>query len=172
MPSFLSSVPAQSPKSEASSDRPSSWLVSKPLLTASSEYFTASGALEKICFRIASARVIKSVGRHDFVNESDAIGFLRADHLSGKNELKRATFPDQPRQTLCSAAARNHSQFHFGLTELRVLSSDSNRASHGCFASATKREAIHRGDHGLAEIFDKIENTLSKRARLLALQRR
>src|SRR5258706_11174665 len=37
VPSFLSSVPAQSPKSEASSDKPSAWLVSIPLFTASSE---------------------------------------------------------------------------------------------------------------------------------------
>ena len=154
MPSFLSSVPAQSPKSEASSDKPSSWLVCKPLLTASSAYFTASGALEKICFRIVSDARDQISRRNDFVNEADAIGFLRADHLSGKNELKRATFPDQPRQTLCSAAAGNYSQFHFGLTKLRVLSSDANRAGHGCFASATKREAIHRCDHRLAEIFD------------------
>jgi len=29
--SFLASVPAQSPKSEASSDRPSSWLACKPV---------------------------------------------------------------------------------------------------------------------------------------------
>ena len=91
MPSFLSSVPAQSPKSDASSDKPSAWLVSKPLLTASSEYFTASGALEKICFRIASDARDQIRSRDDFVNESDAIGFLRADDLSGKNELQRAT---------------------------------------------------------------------------------
>src|SRR5882762_3571232 len=60
VPSFLSSVPAQSPKSEASSDWPSAWLVSSPRLTASSEYFTANGAFERICFRIASARLIRS----------------------------------------------------------------------------------------------------------------
>ena len=84
----------------------------------------------------------------------------------------RTPFADQPRQTLCSAAAGDYSQFHFRLTELRVLSGDSNRARHGCFASATKREAVHRCDHGLAEIFDQIENTLSKRARLLSFDGR
>src|SRR6185369_17529428 len=106
-------------------------------------------------------------GRNDFVNEADAIRFLRADHFSGENELKRATFPDQPWQTLGPATARDHSQFHFGLTKLRVFYSNPDRASHCCFASAAKRETVNRGDHGLAEIFDQIEDILPKRTRLL-----
>src|SRR5207245_8099690 len=106
-------------------------------------------------------------GRHDFVNESDAIRFLSGDNLSGKNKLKRAAFPDEARQTLRSSAARDYSQFHFRLTELRVLSGDSNRASHRRFASAAKGKAVNRGDHGLAEIIDQIEDTWSKRTRLL-----
>src|SRR4029077_17922728 len=73
--------------------------------------------------------------RHDLVNESDAISFLSRDHSSGKNELQRATFADEAWQTLRSTAAGNDSQLHFRLTELRVLSGNSNRASHGCFAS-------------------------------------
>ena len=48
VPSFLSSVPAQIPNNEASSDKPSATLVSNPLFTASSEYFTAIGAFLKI----------------------------------------------------------------------------------------------------------------------------
>src|SRR2546425_2711270 len=60
VPSCLSSVAAQSPKNEASSTKPSAWLVSSPRFTASSEYVTAIGALAKICFRMASARGISS----------------------------------------------------------------------------------------------------------------
>src|SRR5205823_1927787 len=88
----------------------------------------------------------------DFVNEPNAIGFLRADDLSGKNELKRSAFPDQTWQTLGSAAAGNDAQFHFGLTELRVFSSDSNRACHRGFAAAAKRIAVHGADHRFAVI--------------------
>src|ERR1044071_3441431 len=44
VPSCLSSVEAQMPKYEASSAKPSLRLVSRPLLAASSEYFTAIGA--------------------------------------------------------------------------------------------------------------------------------
>src|ERR1700751_3581109 len=62
VPSFLSSVAAQMPKWEASSARPSLWLVSSPLFTASSENFTAIGALAAICFRMVSARSIRLAG--------------------------------------------------------------------------------------------------------------
>ena len=48
-----------------------------------------------------------------------------------------------------------------------MISSDANRASHCCFAAATERETIHRGNDRLAEIFDQIEDILSKRARFL-----
>src|SRR5258707_103792 len=43
-------------------------------------------------------------GRDDFVDEPDAIGFLRADHLSGEDELQGATLADQPRQPLRGVA--------------------------------------------------------------------
>src|ERR1700760_1478103 len=59
VPSFLSSVAAQRPKYAASSSRPSSWPVSSPLLTASSESLTAVGALAPIFFRMASARAMR-----------------------------------------------------------------------------------------------------------------
>ena len=57
--------------------------------------------------------------RNDLVDEPDAIGLLRADHLSGKDELQGATLADQPRQPLRSAAARNEPERDFGLAELR-----------------------------------------------------
>src|SRR5713226_5305778 len=46
VPSALSSVPAHKPHSAASSHRPSARFVSMPRFTASSENFTAIGALE------------------------------------------------------------------------------------------------------------------------------
>src|SRR5258708_7876189 len=42
--------------------------------------------------------------RNDVVDEADPIGFLRADHLSGEDELQGASFPDQPRPALRAAA--------------------------------------------------------------------
>ena len=60
-------------------------------------------------------------GRNDFVDQPDAVGLLRADHLAGQNELQGAALADQPRQPLRAAAARNESELDFGLAELRVL---------------------------------------------------
>src|SRR5271167_3847815 len=54
--------------------------------------------------------------RHDFVDEPDAIGLLRADHLPRQNELQRAALTDQPRESLRSAAPRDESKRDFGLT--------------------------------------------------------
>src|SRR5262249_45445793 len=68
--------------------------------------------------------------RNDFVDESDAIGLLRADDLSGKDDLQGVALPDQPGHALRSTATRNESQFHFRLAELRVLCGHPDGASH------------------------------------------
>src|SRR5579859_921655 len=59
IPSALSSVAAHRPKTDASRAKPSAWLVSRPLFTASRAYLTPSGALAAISLRIASARGIR-----------------------------------------------------------------------------------------------------------------
>ena len=110
--------------------------------------------------------------RNDFVDESDAMGLLRADHLSGKDELQGAAFSDQSRQALRAAAARNESQLDFGLAELRVVHRDPDGASHRRLAAAAERKAIDRRDHRLAEVLDEIEDLLPETAGLLRLERR
>src|SRR5208282_2757492 len=60
VPSFLSSVAQQIPKSVASRYSPSASVISMPLLTASMAYCTASGAFAMIFAAIASARGISS----------------------------------------------------------------------------------------------------------------
>ena len=152
--------------------KPSLWLVSNPLFAASSANLTAIGALAKICFRMASARVIRSAARNDFVDEPDAIGLLRADHLSGQDELQGAALADQPRQPLRSAAARNESQRDFGLAKFRVLDGDPDGAGHRRLAAAAERKAIDGCDHRLAEILDEIEHLLSETAGLFGFDRR
>ena len=77
VPSFLSSVAAQIPKKEASSAKPSAWLVSNPLFTASSEYFTAIGALAKNLFQDRFGTGDEIRGRNNFVDEADAIELRR-----------------------------------------------------------------------------------------------
>src|SRR5437870_2946547 len=111
-------------------------------------------------------------GGNDLVHEADAVRLLRADRCAGKNQLQRAAFTDQPREALCSAAARNDAQRNLGLAELRVLRGDPERASHGRLATAAERKAIDRGDHRLADILDQVENRLAERARLFSFDRR
>ena len=133
---------------------------------------TAIGALAAIFFRIASARAIRFGRRNDLVDEADAIGLLRADHLSGEDQLQRASLADQPRQTLRSAAAGNEPERDFGLAEFRGLHRDPDGAGHRRLAAAAEREAVDRRDHRLAEVFDEIEDLLSEPAGLLGLERR
>jgi len=73
-----------------------------------------------------------------------------------RNELKAPRpFPTSRGKTLCAAAAGDHSQFHFGLTELRVLSSDSKLCTPWLFRIRHQREAVHGCDNGFAEIFSR-----------------
>src|SRR3984893_10870306 len=88
-------------------------------------------------------------GRNDFVDQPDAIGLLRADHLSGQNKLQGKTLADQPRQTLRSAAARNESERDLGLAKLRAVHRDPDCAGHGRLAAAAERKAIDGRDHRL-----------------------
>ena len=94
---------------------------------------------------------------NNFVDKADAIGFLSVDDFAGENELQRTPFSDQTWKTLRASAARHDSQFHFGLPELCGFGSDPDRAGHGEFTASAKGKAIHRGDHRLAEIFDKVQ---------------
>ena len=63
-------------------------------------------------------------GGNDFVDQSDAPGFLGTDDFAGKDELQGSAFANQSRQPLCSTGAGQDSKFHFGLSEFRRLRSD------------------------------------------------
>src|SRR6266481_4426103 len=55
------------------------------------------GARDKVCCR------------YHLIDQADAIGVLRGDHLPTQDELQRATLADQTRQTLGPATTRNES---------------------------------------------------------------
>src|SRR6267154_3758465 len=95
--------------------------------------------------------------RHHLIDQADAIGVLRRDHLSTQDELQGATLADQTRQTLGPAATRNESQGDLGLAELCALDGDPDRAGHRGLAAAAQGKAIDGRDHRLAEILDEIE---------------
>ena len=142
------------------------------MLTASSDNRTATGALEEICFRICFGARDEIGGRHDFVDQPDAIGLLRADHFAGEDELQGPAFADQARQALRAAAAGKEPELHLGLAELGAFHRDPDGAGHRRLAAAAERKAIDGRDHRLAEIFDEVEDLLSETAGLLRLDRR
>src|SRR5882672_7094286 len=57
--------------------------------------------------------------RNDFVDEANAIGFLRGNRLTREDQLQRTTLSHQTRQTLRSATARQQAQLDFGLPKSR-----------------------------------------------------
>src|SRR5258708_6114145 len=58
-------------------------------------------------------RTRDELGRgNDLVDQADAIGLLRADHLAGEDELECAALADQPWETLRSTTARQQAQLH------------------------------------------------------------
>src|SRR5438046_3156289 len=61
-------------------------------------------------------------GGNDLVHEADAVRLLRADRRAGKNQLQRAAFTDQPREALCSAAARHDPPANLGPDQLGLHS--------------------------------------------------
>ena len=105
--------------------------------------------------------------RDDFVDEADAIGFLSGNRLAREDQLQRSTFSDEARQTLRSTTTGQQAQLDFGLAEFGMLGRNPHCASHCRFATATKRKAIDRGDHWLAEVFNEVQHTLPEPARLL-----
>jgi hypothetical protein len=79
--------------------------------------------------------------------------------------------PDESRQALCAAPARNETKRNFRLAELRGLHRDPHRASHRGLAAATQRKAIHGGDDRLAQVLDQVEDLLPEPARLFRFDR-
>ena len=142
------------------------------MLTASSESRTAIGALAAICFRICFGARDEVCRRHDFVDEPDAVGLLRADHFAGEDELQGAAFADQARQALRAAAAGKETELHLGLAELGAVHRDPDGAGHRRLAAAAERKAVDGRDHRLAEILDEIEDLLSEAAGLFGVDRR
>src|SRR6202521_5957098 len=110
--------------------------------------------------------------RDDLVDEPDTKGLLRADRLSGQDELQRATLANETWQALRSAAARNESERDFGLAELRTLRRDPDRARHRRLTATAERETIDGRDNRLPQILDDIEHLLSKTAGLFCFVRR
>src|ERR1700733_597958 len=99
--------------------------------------------------------------RRHFIDQPDAMRFLRRDHLSRQHHLHGKAFAHQPRQPLRPAVPRNNSELHLGLPELRIIARETHGAGERQFASAAKCKSVHAGNHRLAQILDQIEHALA-----------
>ena len=109
--------------------------------------------------------------RHDAVDEPETMRLLRADLLAGQKELERPAGADKTRQPLRAAVAGDEPEVDLRLAELRRVGGDAQRARHRQLAAAAERVAVDRGDRGLAELLDEIEDLLAAE-RVLAPARR
>ena len=57
--------------------------------------------------------------RHQFIYQTNAVGFCCIDDVARKDQLERSASPDQTRHALRAAIARHDSQLYFRLTEFR-----------------------------------------------------
>src|SRR5258707_7204973 len=62
--------------------------------------------------------------RNDFIDEANAIGFLRGNRLACQNQLQRTALAHQTRQTLGSATAGQQAELDFGLPKSGMLRRD------------------------------------------------
>ena len=113
---------------------------------------TAIGALAAIFVKIASARAIRSRCGNDLVDQADAIGLLRANHLTRENQLQRAPLADEARQPLCPAAARNKPERDLGLAEFRALHGYPQGARQRGLTAPAERETIDGRNYRLPKI--------------------
>ncbi len=106
-------------------------------------------------------------GRDDFVDQSDPVGLLGADHLAGENELKCATPAYQPREALRPPTTGNQAQLDLGLPESCALHRNPQRARHRGLTASAEGKAVDRRDYRLAQVLDEIQHRLSETAGLL-----
>ena len=107
------------------------------------------------------ASVSEGRGRHDAVDEADAMRFDGGNLLARQQQLQRATSADEARQALRGGVAGDQPEVDLRLPEPGRVRSDPQRARHRQLAAAAERVAVDGGDHGLAHLLDEIEHVLA-----------
>ena len=109
---------------------------------------------------------------NNLVDEPDPQCFVGFYLPAGEQDIEGDTLADEPRQPLRAGVAGNDPEVDLGLTEARRIGCQSHRARHRQLAASAERETVDRGDHGLAHVFDQIENVLAPDRVFLPLCRR
>src|SRR5215472_9850556 len=75
---------------------------------------------------------------HNLIHQSDSVGLLGGDRLSGENQFHRSTLAHQTRQSLRPGITGDDPQLDFRLTKTSVLRGDTQRACHRQLAAAAQ----------------------------------
>ena len=88
--------------------------------------------------------------RHHADHQIGALGFLGVHHPPGQAHFHRLGLADRAGQPLRAAHARRDAKLDLGLAEFGLVAGDDEIGHHRQLAAAAQREAVDRGDPGLA----------------------
>ena len=93
-------------------------------------------------------RTGQQVACNDFIDEAELERFDRIDRLGIEDHAQRIVEPDEPRQPLRAARARDDAQRDFGQHEFRRRRCNAIVAGQREFEPSADRRTVQRGDHG------------------------
>ena len=127
-----------------------------------STYRMATGAFAAQRLRQRPRLVHQRGRRHDAVDQADPQRLGGVDHAAAEDEFQRPALAHQPRQALRAGEAGHQAELDLGLAELRGVGREPQRAGHRQLAAAAQGEAVDRGDDGLAQLLDQVEDAAAR----------
>lgn len=94
--------------------------------------------------------------RHDTIDKSGAVSFVRRDHASGQHHIHCEGLAHCACQALSTAGARHYAYEYLGLPEARGLRRHYHVAYHHELASSAKCDTRHRSDYRHTNLTDAI----------------
>src|SRR6185436_2833265 len=98
------------------------------------------------------------LGGHHDLDETDASGFRRVDHVAGEDEAHGLADADEAGEALRAAAARDEAELDLRLAEARLFRGDPDVARQRELASAAQAEAVDHGDDRLGKARHDVED--------------
>ena len=93
----------------------------------------------------------------ELVDDAPFLGFARAKRRSGQNDVQRLLGPDEARQALRAAGARDDAELDFRQAAFRRRDGDAVMRRQRNFEPAAERRAVDRGDDRLRRVFHRVE---------------
>ena len=96
----------------------------------------------------------------EFVDDAPFLGLARAERRSGQNSVQRFLRPNEPRQALRAAGARDDAELDLRQAAFRRGRGDTIMRRQRHFEPAPERRAVDRGDDRLRRVFHGVERFL------------